>query len=98
MNSVSGSGFDREASLNAWRSALLNKGGLTPDDVDELQDHLEVAEGELKAQLAADEAFWVAAHRLGTPDALTREFGKIQPNTGWLLRAQWLLLGLLTYW
>lgn len=98
MSGISGTGFDREASVNAWRTSLLNRGGLTPDDVDELQDHLESIEGGLVGELEAVEAFWVAAHRVGTPDALTREFGKIQPNTGWLLRAQWLLLGVLAYW
>lgn len=90
--------FDRTANVSAWRAALLNRGGVTPADVDELQDHLESLEDELLEQLEPEEAFWVAAHRLGTPDALTREFGKIQANTGWLLRVQWLLLGVLAYW
>lgn len=98
MSGISLTEFDREVSMNAWRTSLLNRGGLTPDDVDELQDHLESIEGGLVGELEAVEAFWIAAHRVGTPDALTREFGKIQPNTGWLLRAQWLLLGVLTYW
>ena len=39
----------------------------------------------------------MAAHRVGTPDALTREFGKVRPNFGWATRAQWAVLGLLTY-
>ena len=90
--------FDRTASVSAWRAALLNRGGVTPADVAELQDHLESLEEDLLDQLEPEEAFWVAAHRVGTPDALTREFGKIQANTGWLLRIQWLLLGVLAYW
>ena len=35
---------------------------------------------------------WDAA-TTGTPEALTREFAKVRPNAGWLLRAQWVLLG-----
>lgn len=94
---VSSSGFHRAASLYTWRSALLNRGGITPDDADELQSHLEEVEAGLLESLEPEEAFWVAAHRVGSPDALTREFGKIQANTGWLLRAQWALLGILAY-
>lgn len=98
MNADAAVVFDRSASVNAWRTALLNRGGVTPGDVDELQDHLESLEEELLDRLEPEEAFWVAAHRVGTPEALTREFGKIQANTGWLLRVQWLLLGVLAYW
>lgn len=91
-------GFDREGAASVWRYALLSRGGLTVADVDELQDHLEQVEPELLDALRPEEAFWVAAHRVGTPEALTREYRKVRPNAGWLLRAQWALLGLLAQW
>ena len=87
--------FDREAAVRQWRNALLSRGGLTTDDVDELQDHLGGIEEELLAtSLERDEAFWLAAHRVGTPDALTREFNLVRPLTGWLLRLEWALIGI----
>lgn len=84
--------------MSAWRISILSRGGLTVTQLDELEDHLELVEADLLAGMPADEAFWVAAHRVGTPDALTREFGKVTPNLGWAIRAQWALLGLLAYW
>lgn len=90
--------FDRETAAREWRLSILSRGGLRVSEVDELEDHLEQIELELLEQLPADEAFWVAAHRVGTPDALTREFDKVRPNFGWATRAQWALLGLLVYW
>jgi hypothetical protein len=90
--------FDRAEAVTAWRVALLGRGGLTVADVDELQDHLTQVEGDLLDHLRPEEAFWVAAHRLGTPDALTREYAKVRPNAGWLLRAQWAALGVLGLW
>jgi hypothetical protein len=90
--------FDRAAAVRAWRLALLGRGGLTVADVDELQDHLEGVEAELPGALRPEEAFWIAAHRVGTPEALTREYAKVRPNAGWLLRAQWAALGVLALW
>lgn len=89
--------FDRDAAVRDWRISILSRGGLTVTEVDELQDHLEHIEADLLDHLLPEEAFWLAAHRVGTPDALTREFGKVRPNMGWHLRAQWVLLGLLAY-
>lgn len=90
--------FDRAGAVTAWRLALLGRGGLTVADVDELQDHLDQVGAELLDALRPEEAFWVAAHRVGTPDALTREYAKVRPNAGWLLRAQWAALGVLALW
>jgi hypothetical protein len=98
MNDMANRDFDKATTLHSWRAALLSHGGLSSGDVDELQDHLEHVELELSTYLTPEEAFWVAAHRIGTPHALTREYGKVRPNAGWLLRAQWALLGLLAYW
>lgn len=90
--------FEHGAAIRTWRTALLARGGLNVADVDELQDHLEAHATELRVHLRPEEAFWVAAHRIGTPDALTREYAKVRPNEGWLLRAQWALLGVLALW
>lgn len=85
--------FDRATAERTWRTSLLSAGGVTVSEVEELHDHLLQVEEELLEQLPPEEAFWVAAHRTGTPEALTREFAKVRPNAGWLLRAQWVLLG-----
>ena len=90
--------FDRAEAARHWRISILSRGGLTVDEVDELEDHLELVEAELREGMRDEEAFWLAAHRVGTPDALTREFSLVRPNRAWEVRAQWMLLGLLTYW
>lgn len=92
-----GVSFDRDAAVRDWRVSILSRGGLTVSEVDELEDHLELVEADLSEGMRPSEAFWVAAHRVGTPDALTREFAKVRPNMGWEVRAQWALLGLLAY-
>lgn len=89
--------FDRDAAVHDWRMSILSRGGLTVSEVDELQDHLEHVESGLRDSLRPEEAFWLAAHRVGTPDALTCEFSKVRPNMGWGVKAQWALLGLLAY-
>lgn len=89
--------FDRDSAVEEWRLSLLSRGGLTVSELDELQDHLEFVEGDLSELLRPEEAFWLAAHRVGTPDALTREFAKVRPNREWEVRAQWALLGILAY-
>lgn len=90
--------FDRAAAARHWRISILSRGGLTVSEVDELEDHVEELEEVLGERLEPEEAFWVAAHRVGTPEALTREFALVHPNVGWELRAQWALIGLLAYW
>ncbi len=89
--------FDRDGAVRDWRKSILSRGGLTVSEVDELEDHLELVEGDIREHLRPYEAFWLAAHRVGTPDALTREFAKVRPNMGWEVRAQWAMLGLLAY-
>lgn len=89
--------FQRDAAVREWRTSILSRGGLTVSEVDELEDHLELVEADLREHLRPYEAFWLAAHRVGTPDALTREFAKVRPNMGWEVRAQWAVLGVLAY-
>lgn len=89
--------FDREAAVRQWRTSILSRGGLTVSEVDELEDHLELVEADLNVHLKPEEAFWLAAHRVGTPDLLTREFAKVRPNMGWEVRGQWALLGVLAF-
>lgn len=89
--------FDREAAVRDWRTSILSRGGLTVSEVDELEDHLELVEADLQGNLRPNEAFWLAAHRVGTPDVLTREFAKVRPNMGWEVRGQWALLGMLAF-
>ncbi len=89
--------FDLDAQRRGWRDALLREDALGPDEVDELEDHLLSELETLKAVgLSEEEAFWVAAKRVGDGDVLALEFGKVNRRAVWSKRAQWMLAGYLT--
>lgn len=98
MRKTEPSHFDRQSAHAAWRLQLLTNGGMSPTQVDELYDHLQNIEQELDALLPPEEAFLVATHRIGEPTHLAEEYAKVTPNSGWLLRVQWAVIGLLVYW
>ena len=88
--------FNFDAQRRAWRDTLLREDALGPSEVDELEDHLlseiEVLE---TAGLSKEEAFWVAAKRVGDHSALATEFGKVNRKAVWSKRIQWMLAGYL---
>ena len=88
--------FDLDAQRRAWRDALLGENALGPDEVDELEDQL-LSELETLTPLglSEEEAFWVAAKRVGDHSALATEFGKVNCKAVWSKRAQWMLAGYL---
>jgi hypothetical protein len=64
-----------EEQIDRWRSYLRRRQAIHAVDVEELEDHLrEQVAGLIDAGLAADEAFLVAVKRMGSLDALSREF------------------------
>lgn len=76
--------FDQEASITQWKDHLRARGGVSETDIEELETHLRDAMTDLEARgLAPDEAFLVSVKRLGTADALTGEFGKVNPQSLW---------------
>jgi hypothetical protein len=66
-----------EEQIDQWRSYLLRSQAIHAVDVAELEDHLrEQVTGLVDAGLATDEAFLVAVKRMGSLDALSREFAR----------------------
>ena len=75
---------DPEEWIAQWRAHLLRRGAMNPADVEELESHLREQVTELQdAGLAADEAFLVAVKRIGSIDAVSREFARAHSERLW---------------
>jgi hypothetical protein len=73
-----------EDQIAQWRSYLRSRQAIHPVDIAELEDHLREQVAALSAAgLAADEAFLVAVKRLGSLDALSREFAREHSDRLW---------------
>jgi hypothetical protein len=73
-----------EEQISQWRSYLQRRQAIHAVDVAELEDHLrEQIAGFMKAGLTSDEAFLVAVKRLGSLDALSREFAREHSERLW---------------
>ena len=73
-----------EAQIEQWRSYLRRRRAIQPVDVEELEDHLREQMAALRrAGLNDEEAFLVAVKRLGSLDALSREFAREHSGRLW---------------
>ncbi|SKB81089.1 permease prefix domain 1-containing protein [Daejeonella lutea] len=73
--------FNLRESVDNYISLIQNQGALTGSDVRELTDHLLDAIEELhKHGLSEEEAFVIAAKRLGNEEVLTQEYAKVNPS------------------
>ena len=73
-----------EEQIDQWRSFLRRRQAIHPVDVAELEDHLrEQVAGLVEAGLSTDEAFLVAVKRMGSLDALSREFAREHSERLW---------------
>jgi hypothetical protein len=73
-----------EEQIDQWRSYLRRRQAIHSVDVAELEDHLrEQVAGLVEAGLATDEAFLVAVKRMGSLDALSREFAREHSDRLW---------------
>ncbi len=73
-----------EAQIGQWRAYLRRRRAITGPDVEELETHLRDQVGALtQAGLAEDEAFLVAVKRMGSLDALSREFAREHSDRLW---------------
>ncbi len=73
-----------EEQIAQWRGHLRRQPGVRVADVEELEGHLRDQLAELKANgLAGDEAFLVAVKRMGSLDALSREFARAHSERLW---------------
>jgi hypothetical protein len=73
-----------EEQLARWRMCLRRRRAIHGPDVAELEGHLRDQLAALtEAGLAADEAFFVAVKRMGSLDALSREFAREHSERLW---------------
>src|SRR6266850_2242771 len=73
-----------EEQIDQWRSYLRRRQAIHSVDVAELEDHLrQQIAGLVDAGLATDEAFLVAVKRMGSLDALSREFARAHSDRLW---------------
>jgi hypothetical protein len=73
-----------EEQIDQWRSYLRRRQAIHSVDVSELEDHLREQVAVLgNAGLATDEAFLVAVKRMGSLDALSREFAREHSDRLW---------------
>jgi hypothetical protein len=88
--------FDLKRALQQWRAGLQNPGGISADELEELEEHLRESMDALHARgLSAQEAFMIATRRLGSERQLSDEFGKANPQRVWTERAMWMVAGVL---
>ena len=73
-----------EEQIAQWRAYVRRRQSLHGPDVEELEGHLRDQVGSLtEAGLAGDEAFLVAVKRMGSLDALSREFARAHSERLW---------------
>jgi hypothetical protein len=73
-----------EDQISQWRGFLRRRAAIHGYDVEELEDHLRSQVAALTASgLAEDEAFLVAVKRMGSLDALSREFAREHSERLW---------------
>jgi len=87
--------FDLNQQIQVWRENLGQSPAFCGENLDELETHLRDSISLLEARgLSAEEAFSVAARRMGTSGSLAAEFGKVHRQAVWMDRIFWMLVGL----
>jgi hypothetical protein len=90
-------GFDLNDALRRWRRGLAGRAGLQGENLEELESHLRESVATLEhSGLSSEEAFFVALRRLGSAEALGREFALVHSRSVWLDRLLWVLVGYTT--
>ncbi len=73
-----------EHQIDQWRTWVLRRRAITPDDAAELEDNLRGRVADLRAGgLDDDEAFLVAVKRMGNLDDVSREFAREHSERLW---------------
>lgn len=89
--------FDLNNAIGKWRARLAAEEGMREDVLRELESHLrdgvEVWRGK---GLSEEEAFWVAARRIGQAREISAEFAKAEPLNVWRTRLFWMLVGIIS--
>ena len=89
-----------EDDIRRWRETFLAREGARAEHADELEDHLRQEIGRLREArrgdarlLSEQEAFLVAARRLGRPEDLAGELARSDRGAVWRRRWIWMLCG-----
>jgi hypothetical protein len=81
---IQADGASLEEQIAHWRAYLRRRRTIHAPDVEELEDHLRDQVAALtEAGLAGDEAFLVGVKRMGSQDALSREFAREHSERLW---------------
>ncbi len=81
--------------IQSWRDGLGRSPNLREENLAELEGHLRDSVAALQGQgLSEEEAFLLAARRLGHPAGLESEFAKINRREVWVNRLLWMLIGI----
>ena len=73
-----------EEQIGQWRAYLRQRRAITGPDVEELEAHLrDQVAALIQSGLAEDEAFLIAVKRMGSLDALSREFARAHSERLW---------------
>ncbi len=87
------------SALERWRAGLSQSPHFRGEDLAELEGHLRDSAAALESRgLTGEEAFLVAARRLGNAASLEPEFAKINGREVWLNRVLWMLIGIQGWW
>jgi TctA family transporter len=90
--------FDLNEKISMWRSNLAQSETLAGSDIEELESHLrEEIEQLTGLKLSDEEAFLIAAHRLGSTDSLAAEYEKINSSLKFRRRFSLMIAGILAY-
>ena len=90
--------FDLNQEITKWRDNLAQSETLCESDIDELENHLhEEIEHLTTLKLSEEEAFRIAAHRLGDTGSLAGEFAKVSGAIILSRRLFWMIAGALVY-
>ena len=88
--------FELDQAVGQWRANLQHLGSFRAEELDELEGHLRESITVLHAKgLPVQEAFMIAARRLGSERQLSDEFAKANPQRLWTERAMWMVAGML---
>jgi hypothetical protein len=76
--------FELESEIQAWKNHLSANSNLTEIDINKLESHLrDEIENLTVAGLSRDEAFLISVKRLGSVDAVSKEFAKVTTENLW---------------
>jgi len=90
--------LDLNEAIGNWRAGLSEQEGCRATDIDEMEGHLRDEVEQLRAtNLSEEEAWLVAAHRLGDSAWVAREFAKVNEGAVWRNRLFWMGVALLAY-